>query len=144
MIVKIAESKSDDIPALQQIYLQVRRATFTWFDTSHYQLASFDTDTKDEYILVAYVDDVAVGFVSAYMPENFIHHLYVLQSCQKQGIGKKLLDAILAIMKRPTRLKCLQINQAAIDFYKKYGFVNRKKGISTEGIYLLLEYGKED
>lgn len=144
MTLKIAESQSDYLPALREIYLQVRQATFTWFDTSHYQLTSFDTDTKDEYVLVASIDDVVVGFVSAYMPENFIHHVYVHQSYQKQGIGKMLLDAMLTKMKPPAGLKCLQLNEAAIAFYKKYGFVKRKKGISTEGIYLLLEYAGEE
>lgn len=140
MRVRIAEFQAHDLPALRELYLKVRQATFTWFDTSHYQLSAFDTDTIDEYTLVAYIDDEVAGFVSAYLPDDFIHHLYVNQLYQKQGIGTELLKAILGKLKLPVGLKCLENNESAIAFYERHGFKPIKKGISVEGVYILFEY----
>lgn len=142
MRVQIAEPQAYDLPALRELYLQVRQAAFTWFDTSHYMLTPFDTDTVDEYTLVAYVDNEIAGFVSIYKPDNFIHHLYVQQDYQNQGVGKLLLDEMLAKMDNRASLKCLIANIHAIDFYTRYGFKQKKKGISSEGIYVLMEYAE--
>lgn len=140
MRVRIAELQANDLPALRELYQKVRQATFTWFDTSHYQLSAFDADTEEEYTLVAYIDDVVVGFVSAYLPDNFIHHLYVDSNYQKHGIGTELLKAILEKLKRPVGLKCLENNKSAVAFYERHGFEPIKKGISVEGVYILFEY----
>ncbi|WP_216824385.1 GNAT family N-acetyltransferase [Emticicia sp. TH156] len=140
MKVRIEAFQLKDLPALRELYLQVRKATFTWLNTSHYHLESYDTDTQGEYTLVAFIGDVIVGFISAYEPDNFIHHIYVHLSYQKMGVGKLMVDAMLQQLKTPITLKCLQANQAAIAFYKKCGFVQKKKGISVEGIYIIFEY----
>ena len=39
--------------ALQNIYLQARRAAYTWLDTSDYQLGDFDRDTDGESIYIS-------------------------------------------------------------------------------------------
>lgn len=140
MTVRIAELQTNDLPALRDLYLKVRQATFTWFDTSHYQLSAFDTDTAGEYALVAHIGNEVVGFVSAYLPDNFIHHLYIDKSYQKQGIGTELLKATLEKLKFPVSLKCLENNESAIAFYARHGFKPIKKGISLEGVYILFEY----
>lgn len=140
MKVRITTLQSNDLPALRELYLNVRQATFEWFDTSHYQLADFDTDTIDEFILVAYVGNKLAGFVSAYMPDNFIHHLYVDAIYQKQGVGTALLNAILEKLKFPVGLKCLENNTSAVAFYEKHGFRYVEKGVSMEGVYILFKY----
>lgn len=140
MRVRIAELQANDLPALRELYLKVRQATFTWFDTSHYQLSAFDADTAEEYTLVAHIDDKVIGFVSAYLPDNFIHHLYVDSNYQKHGVGTGLLKAILEKLKLPVGLKCLENNRSAVAFYEKHGFTFVKKGVSIEGIYILFEY----
>lgn len=140
MRVRIAELQADDLPALRELYLKVRQATFTWLDTSHYQLSAFDTDTAKEFTLVAHIGDVVVGFVSAYLPDNFIHHLYVDNRFQKQGVGTELLTAILGKLKPPIGLKCLESNENAVNFYERNGFSFVKKGVSVEGVYILFEY----
>lgn len=140
MALRIAELQSNDLPALRELYFNVRQATFAWFDTSHYQLTDFDTDTIDEYTLVAHLKDKIIGFVSAYLPDNFIHHLYVVDEYQKQGIGTALLDAILEKLKPPVTLKCLENNTSAAAFYEKNGFRHIQKGVSVEGVYILFAY----
>jgi len=140
LAVRITTLQSNDLPALRELYLNVRQATFAWFDTTHYQLADFDTDTIDEFILVAYVGNKIAGFVSAYIPENFIHHLYVDAIYQKQGVGTALLNAMLEKLKFSVSLKCLENNKNAIAFYERHGFKHVEKGVSVEGVYILLVY----
>ncbi len=138
--IVITELKTIDLPALRELYLEVRQATFTWFDTSHYQLSSFDTDTNGEYILVAYVEDKLAGFISAYLPDNFIHHLYIDNAYQNQGIGTILLKAMLEKLGQPVRLKCLKENKAGIAFYERNGFVQKEMGVALEGVFIVFEY----
>jgi ribosomal protein S18 acetylase RimI-like enzyme len=140
LTITIAELQTNDLPALRELYLKVRQATFTWFDTSHYQLSNFDTDIAGEYTLVAHIENELAGFVSAYLPDNFIHHLYVDRTYQKRGVGTELLKAILEKLKLPVGLKCLENNGNAVDFYEKYGFKPIKKGVSVEGVFILYEY----
>jgi GNAT superfamily N-acetyltransferase len=140
LAIDITELNTNDLLALRELYLKVRQATFTWFDTSHYQLSAFDTDTEGEYTLVAYVEDKIAGFVSAYEPDNFIHHLYVDTMFQNQGVGAMLLKAMLEKLKHPVRLKCLQQNKAGVAFYERNGFVQKEKGVSLEGIFIVFEY----
>lgn len=144
LAIDITELKTDDLPALRKLYLKVRQDTFTWFDTSHYQLSAFDTDTEGEYTLVAYVEDKVAGFVSAYEPDNFIHHLYVDTTYHNQGVGTILLKAMLERLKRPVRLKCLQQNKAGVAFYERNGLIQKEKGVSLEGIFIVFEYNEND
>ena len=138
--IDITTLNPDDLPALREIYLKVRQAVFTWFDTSHYQLSAFDTDTVGEFTLVARVDEIAIGFISAYQPDNFIHHLYVSKEYQNQGIGKMLLNAMLENLQSPVRLKCLQKNNAGMAFYERNGFIKKERGVSLEGVFIVFEY----
>lgn len=141
--IAITELKTIDLPALRELYLKVRQATFTWFDTSHYQLSTFDTDTSGEYILVAYIEDKVAGFISAYLPDNFIHHLYIDNVFQNQGIGAILLKTMLEKLGQPVRLKCLQENKAGIAFYEQNGFVQKEMGMALEGVYFVFEYNQK-
>ncbi|RFS16508.1 GNAT family N-acetyltransferase [Emticicia sp. C21] len=143
LTVRIAERQANDLTALRELYLKVRQATFTWVDTSHYQLSAFDTDTAGEYTLVAHIDNNVVGFVSAYLPENFIHHLYVSNEYQDQGIGTMLLNAMLENLQPPVRLKCLQKNDAGVAFYERNGFIQQEKGVSLEGIFIVFEHQQD-
>lgn len=138
--IVITELEKNDLPALRELYLKVRKATFTWLDTSHYQLASFDTDTRGEQVLVAYVEDKVAGFISAYLPDNFIHHLYIDNEYHNLGIGATLLKAMIEKLGRPVRLKCLKENKAGVAFYERNGFVQKEKGVALEGVFIVFEY----
>jgi GNAT superfamily N-acetyltransferase len=141
--IEITTLKPHDLPALREIYLKVRQAAFTWFDTSHYQLSAFDTDTIGEYVLVARIDEIVIGFISAYEPDNFIHHLYVSNEYHNQGIGTMLLNVMLENLKSPVRLKCLQKNKAGLAFYKRNGFKQKGKGVALEGVFMVFEYRQD-
>lgn len=125
---------------LQTLYLQSRIYVFTWLDTSGYSLSDFDSATLDETILVAVTNERPVGFISWWVPDNFIHNVYVDPSFLQQGIGKALLDRCLIEIGRPATLKCLQKNTNALSFYERQSWTIKNEGLSDDGPYYLMEY----
>ena len=135
----VREFKESDREQLRRIYLDSRRATFQWLDTSAYTLADFDTDTAGERILVAVTDnDLISGFAAVWMPDNFIHHLFVAPGSQRQGVGKALLQTATALFDLPVTLKCLTQNHNAVNFYKALGWRVRSKRSDGNGDYFLM------
>ena len=74
-MVVVEEAKNVNLPLLRTIFLKERQRTFTEQNTSEFKLEDFDKQTQGEYILSALIDDIPVGFISIWMPNNFIHHL---------------------------------------------------------------------
>lgn len=140
--MKIVEIRNKDYQPLKQLFLNERQRTFSWLDTSEFQLDDFEKHTQGEHILVALLDDIPVGFISIWTPANFIHHLYIDQKYQGQKIGTALLKAAINAFKLPLTLKCLENNTKAIQFYKKTGFTAKGKGQSGNGIYISFELSK--
>ena len=142
MNVTITEFEEGDKEALRRIYLQVRQTNFVWMNSASFRLLSFDTDTSGEYIMVARVRDKIAGFVSAWLQDNFIHHLYVDNEYQNKGIGTQLLKRIIPTLKHPITLKCVKSNTPAIRFYLRNGWEPKSEATSEDGAYILFEYNK--
>ncbi len=130
----------DDRHTLKDIYLISREQTFTWFDTSAYTPDDFDNDTQGEQILVADRDGAVVGFVSCWLPDNFIHHLFVHPAYINHGVGNALLKAAVAVLDKPVTLKCLTRNENALGFYRSQGWVVIEKGEGKPDEYFLMAY----
>ena len=142
-MIQIFEKNKDHIPDLQRIFLEVRRKTFYWLeDVADYKLSDFDKETEGEFVLVAVLNDKVVGFISLWLPDNFIHHLYIDEKYQHQNIGSILLDEAIKVMDSPIKLKCLVKNENAIKFYEKKGFAAIEKGVSNHGEYILYGFLK--
>lgn len=137
--MQIEEIRNIDRDALRKLFLTERQRTFSWLDTSAYQLDDFEKFTQGELILVALIDTIPVGFISIWLPNNFIHHLYVHQKYHGQNIGTALLKAAIKKTNFPITLKCLENNKNAVDFYLKKGFTAKSKGKSEHGTYILFE-----
>jgi GNAT superfamily N-acetyltransferase len=137
--MEIREIRNSDYKPLRKLFLKERRATFFWVDPSHYHLNDFEKEINGEYVLVAILDTIIVGFISIWMPNNFIHHLYIDQKFQDKGIGTQLLKATIQKTRLPISLKCLEKNTKAVDFYKRKGFVEKERGLSEHGDYILFE-----
>jgi len=120
--MNIRAANKQDYPALRAIFLESRRQSFHWANREEMALADFDTQTVDEYIIVAEENSELIGFASLYLPENFIHHLFVHPDFFDRGAGGQLLHASLLKMGRPVRLKCVSVNERAIEFYKRKGW----------------------
>jgi GNAT superfamily N-acetyltransferase len=139
----IRESRDSDLPHLRELFLNERRRTFTEQDLSEFELDDFDKQTQGEYILTALVNNIPVGFISIWMPNNFIHHLYVDVKHQGKNLGTELLKAAILKTSFPITLKCLTSNIKAVEFYGKKGFVEKSRGNSSNGTYILFELTKE-
>ena len=53
---------------------------------------------------------------------TLIRHAYTLPSCQRQGIGSKLLQHLGSLTKKPLLMGTWQDAKWAIRFYEKHGF----------------------
>ncbi|MDK8188898.1 GNAT family N-acetyltransferase [Paenibacillus sp. UMB7766-LJ446] len=130
-----------DYPELRNIYLESRRARFHWTNPEHMSLQDFDADTVDEHIIVAEQEDGQIlGFASLYLPDHFIHLLFIHPGFMGGGTGSRLLDASISLMQQPVRLKCVSDNHKAIGFYERQGW----KKVIEEGKpgekYWVMEY----
>lgn len=118
----IREASQADYPALRRIYLDSRRESFFWANSEEFALEDFDKETADEYILVAESQLGIVGYASLYLPDDFIHHLFVHPDSAGQGVGTMLVKAAIDKMNKPARLKCVSENRRALAFYEKNGW----------------------
>lgn len=130
-MIQVRSFTTSDKSALAKIYLACRLSTFSWIPGSQFSIDDFTKDTEGETILVATYESVPIGFVSLWIPDNFVHHLYLLPNMQRMGIGRKLLHEALMHISRPARLKCVVQNAAACRFYEKNGW--RIESTTNEG-----------
>lgn len=97
---------------------------------SHESL-EYQIEKQQHTFIIAYDDETPVGF-AAYFPKYDISpaiyrldKLYVLPDQQGKGIGKKLIDHIISIIK-PQGAALLELtvnrNNKALSFYQKLGF----------------------
>ena len=122
-MLEIRPATSDDGPHLSQLFLLVRRQTFPWCSPDSFRLDDFYLETEGETVFVAQEDGcLALGFVSVWTPDSFVHHLFVAPGQQGRGTGSALLDSLESWLPRPYRLKCLVANSAAFSFYLNRGW----------------------
>lgn len=121
-LIQIREMTLDDKPRLRQLYLESRRTTFYWADPELMHLEDFDRDTEDELVFVAVSQQTIIGFISLYLPDNFIHCLFVDSHFKGQGAGHLLLEKAKQELQLPMKLKCLSRNAPALAFYEKEGW----------------------
>jgi len=137
--MRIVEYEAKHLNQLKKIYLETRQMTFDWMNAATFSLDDFETDTKGEQLWVAEEADSVIGFIAIWKPDNFIHHLYVAEKHQQKRVGSELLAFILEKTERPVALKCLECNKHAIRFYNKHGFIEKERGMATDGAYILME-----
>ena len=101
-------------------------------------LASFEAETKGETLFVAEADNRIVGFVSIYLPQSFVHHLYVDPTFHGRGIGKALLARAVALAGGQASLKCQTRNGDAVGFYRRLGWRDAEQGESEFGPWIRL------
>ncbi|PZM12171.1 GNAT family N-acetyltransferase [Rhizobium tubonense] len=136
----IRRARAEEMPTLADIYLTVRRTTFTWVDPGRFHREDFSTHTKDETLFVCHNEDCGIaGFLALWEPENFIHMLYIRPEFQGQGAGTALLNALPNWPRRRYRLKCLVKNKRALAYYEAMGFEVSGFGASPEGDYKDME-----
>ncbi len=139
--IAVSEAQPQDYEKLREIFLTVRRKAFFWTDPEKLILSDFDESTKGELILTAYHRGEAVGFVSAWVPDKFIHSLFVLPEFQGGGAGTALIREAADRVGLPLALKCVKANTSALGYYQSHGWSIEKEEADLEGPYYLMKYG---
>ena len=79
-------------------------------------------------VFVVETEQHPIAFMA--VKDEFVDQLYVHPDCQRQGVGRALLDFARKISPEHVWLYTLQINLNARLFYEKNGFIAEKFGIS--------------
>lgn len=112
----------EDRVDLRELYYNSRKVPFDWQDLSKFKVEDFDRDTLEEVVLVAEDDGTICGFISLYLPDNFIHCLFIAPESKRRGLGQKLLLEAKQRLELPMKLKCVSKNTQTLEFYKKAGW----------------------
>ncbi len=128
-----------DWPELERIYRETRLARFDWMRPERIEASTLARDAEGEAVYVAREAGRVSGFVSVWAPDRFVHHLYVDAARQRLGVGAALLEFAARRHPGALRLKCVERNQAARDFYLRGGWRVIDRGQSDDGDYLLME-----
>jgi GNAT superfamily N-acetyltransferase len=130
-----------DYPALQALYEGCRRHA-DWLPEHSRSGRDLAHDAYGERLWLA--EDAAgraQGFVGVWMPESFIHHLYVRQDVHRRGVARALLQALAREgVPRPWRLKCLCANREALAFYRHLGWQQTDLGVDDDGPWVQLQH----
>ena len=136
MNLKIRSARPSDREELADIYLTVRRDTFTWVDPLNFKHEDFAAHTQGELVWLAEAPDGGIaGFMTLWAADDFIHMLYIRKQWQGRGVGTALLKALPDWPNHKYRLKCLVNNRGAKAFYTAQGFHVTAQGASAEGDY---------
>lgn len=134
----VRPASAADHAALAHLYLASRRHAFHWLPADACALADFEAATAGEEILVAERAGEPLGFASVWLPDSFLHHLFVAPGHLRQGIGRALLDACATLPGGCTTLKCLVRNAEALRFYAAQGWRAEAEGGTGDDAWLLL------
>jgi GNAT superfamily N-acetyltransferase len=137
----VREARAADAAALEQVYRAVTRSA-DWLPAWARDVGPFASVSAGERVFVAPVGGGSAelkGLIAVYVPDAFIHHLYVAPPFQRQGVGSALLASLNGWLPRPWQLKCVQRNRRALAFYAALGWVAAGEGEGDQGPYRLLE-----
>lgn len=120
----VRRAHPEELAACAQIYVRVLTDTFTWVPADRHREEDFLRAAREEEVFVA-VDDGCgagriVGMAALYRPQRFLHSLYVTE--RGRGIGRLLLQYVLAATGGVLSLKCQAANKGAQAFYAREGF----------------------
>lgn len=122
-----------ELQSLCLLYNQIRKETETWIDKSLVTLEEFEEMIEVETIYIAYDKQRMIGFLTFYVPDNFIHLFFIDANHQGTGIGSYLLNEVISdFYGEEISLKCLIHNHLGIKFYQSKGFIITKEYIENE------------
>ncbi len=140
MIIEL--NPAPNLPSLHTIFLKARSATPGYINTL--ALEDFQHSLEGEQIFTASLEGNVVGFLSIWVQENFIHHLYIDPPHQRSGTGSALIKQCAQEFGLPLSLKCMKAVSSACAFYSGTGWqaVEEKEG--PEGTYILFRLNKSE
>jgi GNAT superfamily N-acetyltransferase len=139
--IHIRRAEKHDHATLATIFLEARCCAYRWRDPVDLKLEDFAVQTAGEVIFLAEDEQQEIlGFISVWVSDRFVHHLFVAPDHQHNGIGRCLLESLASWLPLPYRLKCNEKNLVARAFYTKNGWIEVGRGSDEHGDYLMLEY----
>lgn len=150
----IREARQDDIATIRDLADRIWRACYPgiiseeqiaymlkWMYTAE-KIREEMTNESIRYLIASEQDSgIACGF-AAFGPgeeshEVFLHKLYVLPECQRQGIGTAMM-AEIEILSQPMNARAISLrvnrgNTNAIGAYEKFGFIKTRELCSDIG-----------
>lgn len=130
--MQVEFAKAGDHSRLLEIYCLARKSAGC-YPPAQVSLENFERQINGEAVLGAYVEGRVLGFAAVWVPERFIHHLYVCPEYHRKGIGTQLIEACRRLFSTPLSLKCDRCNFKAMEFYKRHGWIAKSEGIGDYG-----------
>ncbi len=118
--ILVRRARPDELAACARIYVRVLTDTFTWIPPERHREEDFFAAAREEEIYVAVEGPRLLGMAALYRPQRFLHSLYVTD--RGRGVGKLLLDHVVAQAGGALSLKCQAANAGAQAFYIREGF----------------------
>jgi ribosomal protein S18 acetylase RimI-like enzyme len=161
-MITISQATSKDIPIIQDIAHKTWPITYGSILSKAQLDYMLDLMYSDDSLLeqfktkplffLAYEDDVCLGFTSCennYLNNKVtrIHKIYILPEAQGKGVGKVLIEKLIAIAKEnQSEVISLNVNKfnKAVSFYKKIGFeITSEEDLDIGNGYLMEDYKME-
>lgn len=135
--VELRPASEEDLASIAEVHLAARAGAGGAFPPGVHSdaearawVAGWDLSAYD--VWVAVLDGRVVGYTRA--TPTWLDDLYVLPDAQGRGIGRALLERVLALHPDGIGLWVFESNRPARDFYARHGFValERTDGSANE------------
>ena len=124
--MEVRRARPHELGPCADLCVKVLRETFTWLPPDRHSREEFLRAAREEEIFVAVEGVEILGVAGFYRPQTFLHSLYV--DARGRGVGKALLDHVMALAQGPVSLKVQAPNLRAQAFYAREGFVCTEEG----------------
>jgi GNAT superfamily N-acetyltransferase len=135
-----------DRDACAHIFVAAQRMAFPWEPPGTVVEADFDRSIQGEELWVAEIARPApksgqtrwqvAGLVSVFIPNRFVHSLFVDPAFHGLGLGSALLDRALYATGGRASLKCDERNRKGCIFYERRGWRASEWGWDSAGAWI--------